>query len=93
VDDAVASVMHECLREDFDAARRELRRLTPEELKRLRRAAMALQNLATARLYMLAQQAGRRTATRDFESASSANREAVQAAADGSQAIVQARGR
>jgi hypothetical protein len=52
----VTTVLHDCLTQDFDSARRRLRELSPAELRELQLAAMALQNLTAARRYAVAQQ-------------------------------------
>ena len=50
------SALRDCLCQDWDSARHRLRELSQDELKELQRACMALQNLAGARHYAVAQQ-------------------------------------
>jgi hypothetical protein len=57
VKDVATAVLRDCLAQDFDSARLRLRTLDVGDLRELQVAAMALQNLAAARRYMLAQQA------------------------------------
>lgn len=52
---AVAA-LRDCLCQDWDSARQRLKELSQDELKELQRACMALQNLAGARHYAVAQQ-------------------------------------
>lgn len=49
------AALRDCLCEDRDSARTRLRQLDQNPLRRLSRACMALQNLAAARRYALAQ--------------------------------------
>lgn len=80
MNDVAVSVLHLCLEEDFAGARQQLRRLPPDELKRLRRASMALQNLVTARLYAIAQHGFQAEPSPEGDEifAASSNRDVVQ---------------
>jgi hypothetical protein len=52
---SAVAAFRDALCDDFESARQHLTEMTPEELKRLQRACMGLQNLSGARLYALAQ--------------------------------------